>query len=75
LEADFGIALFCYYCGNRLNQDYQSQKETDENTSLTSRKAIFQDILPSEPYNNNVPLIKDTNSIYNLGIQLEEVVE
>jgi hypothetical protein len=75
LEADFGIALFCYNCGNRLKQDYHSQKDSDENTSLTSSKAILQDILPSEPYNNNVPLIKDTNSIYDLGIQLEAVVE
>ncbi len=74
LEGDFGIARFCYNCGNRLNQDYHSQKDTDENTSLTSSKAIFQEILTSEPI-DNVSLIKDTNSIYNLGIQLEEVVE
>ncbi len=74
LEADFGVAKFCYNCGNRLDQNYQSQKNTNENTSLTSSKAIFQEILTYES-NNDLPLIKDTNSIYDLGLQLEEVVE
>ena len=75
VEGDFQKAKFCHNCGNRLDQDYQAQKIADADTSLTSSKAIFQEILSHETYSNNVLLPKDTSSIYNLGVQLEEVVE
>lgn len=76
LEGEFGAAKFCHNCGNRLNQVPLSQKNhTDPNSSLTSSNAIFQDILEYQSSKNNIPYIKETNSIYDLGVQLEEVVE
>lgn len=76
LEEDFGMAKFCHNCGNRLNQDYQSQKSsTDKDISLTSSKAIFQDVMEYETNDKSLPLFKENNSIYDLGVQLEEVVE
>jgi hypothetical protein len=76
LENDFGISKFCHNCGNRLNQEHLIRKSSvDKETSLTSSKAIFQEILENETNDNSVPLLKEADSIYDLGIQLEEVVE
>lgn len=76
LESDFGLSKFCHNCGNRLNQECQSQKgSVNADASLTSSKAIIQEILENGTDDNSIPLIKESNSIYDLGIRLEEVVE
>jgi hypothetical protein len=63
-EGDFGLAKFCHNCGNRLDQDYQSQKRSADkatSSSLTSSNAIFEEITDYETNDNNIPLIKESN--------------
>ena len=80
-KIDFGSANFCHNCENHLmeiNTSTVRQIGDEKISKLTSSNALFQHI---ENENNNINIEdkyedkEDISSIYDLGINLEEVVE
>lgn len=74
IEMDFGSAKFCHNCGTSLSDQVKSDINNGKDQSFTFDSTIYHDVVAEkdesktreEPY---------ANSIYSLGIKLEEVVE
>ncbi|MDR4491609.1 MAG: restriction endonuclease [Candidatus Nitrosocosmicus sp.] len=80
-KIDFGSAKFCHNCGNHLKEINTSevrQIDDEKISKLSSSNALFQHIVNQ---NNDTYLEdkqeenEDVSSIYDLGVNLEEVVE
>jgi hypothetical protein len=81
-KIDSGSAKFCHNCGNQLKEINTStvrQIESEKTSKLTSSKSLFQhivneqknDIADEDEFEEN----EGVRSIYDLGVNLEEVVE
>jgi hypothetical protein len=81
-KIDFGSAKFCHNCGNQLKEINTStvrQIESEKTSKLTSSTSLFQHIMNEQKTNivdeYEVEENEDVSSIYDLGVNLEEVVE
>lgn len=81
-KIDFGSAKFCHNCGNDLKEINTStvrQINSEKTSKLTSSNALFQHIVNEQKNNiteeEEVVEKEDVSSIYDLGVNLEEVVE
>jgi uncharacterized membrane protein YvbJ len=77
-KIEFGSAKFCHNCGNHLTEISTSADNLshEKTSTLTSSNTLFQHIV-NEKINNiaEEDENEEVSSIYDLGVNLEEVVE
>jgi predicted amidophosphoribosyltransferase len=77
-KIDFGSAKFCHNCGNHLTEISTSADNLnhEKSATLTSSNVLLQHIV-NEQINNIAEKDEkeEVSSIYDLGVNLEEVIE